>query len=440
MHSNEESVEPKLQRIAEKARSDSTGSRKNNCTRIKSRLLWGCFCALKNNKASGIDQVTKEQYAENLLENLDDLIGRLHRMAYIPQPVRRIHIPKPGSDKKRPLGIPVLEDKLVQAGLSRILQAIYEQDFIDDSYGFRPGRSCHDALRAVSETIVGCGTEFIVEADIKGFFDNVDHDQLIEFLAHRIADKRILRHIKRFLKAGISEDGACRVSDRGTPQGGVISPLLANIYLHYTLDLWFQRRFHKSCTGTARLIRYADDFVVCFKQEADAIQFRKEMEERLNQFGLEIAPEKTRSLEFGPCAQNKAKERGERKAECFDFLGFTHYCTTTRSGKRFRIGRKTISKRMSAKLKAYKQWIRANRTLPTAEIMRTTANKLRGHFAYYGMSGNGKSISCYAYEVRMLLFKWLGRRGKRGSLNYEKFDLLLKRFPLPVPRIMVKLW
>ena len=184
----------------------------------------------------------------------------------------------------------------------------------------------------------------------------------------------------------------------------------------------------------------ATRLVVCFKQEADAVRFRRVMEERLNRFGLEIAPEKTRSLEFGPSAQMKAKERGERKAECFDFLGFTHYCTTTRSGKWFRIGRKTISKRMSAKLKAYKQWIRANRTLPTVEIMRTTANKLRGHFAYYGISGNGKSISCYAYEVRMLLFKWLGRRGKRGSLNYEKFDLLLKRFPLPVPRIMVKLW
>ena len=440
MPSNEESVETKLQRIAEKARSDSSCRFTSLFHLMNHELLWGCFSALKDNKASGIDQVTKEQYAENLLENLDDLIERLHRMAYIPQPVRRIHIPKPGSDKNRPLGIPVLEDKLVQAGLSRILQAIYEEDFIDDSYGFRPGRSCHDALRAVSETISNCGTEYIVEADIKGFFDNVDHDQLMEFLDHRIADKRILRYIKRFLKAGISEDGVCRASDRGTPQGGVISPLLANIYLHYTLDLWFQRRFHKTCTGIARLIRYADDFVVCFKQEADAVRFRRVMEERLNRFGLEIAPEKTRSLEFGPSAQKKAKERGERKAECFDFLGFTHYCTTTRSGKWFRIGRKTISKRMSAKLKAYKQWIRANRTLPTAEIMRTTANKLRGHFAYYGISGNGKSISCYAYEVRMLLFKWLRRRGKRGSLNYEKFDQLLKRFPLPGARIMVKLW
>jgi len=421
MPRNEESVETKLQRIAEKARSDPKCQFTSLFHLMSGDLLWECFWQLKESRASGVDRVTKEQYAENLMDNLDDLIGRLHRMAYIPQPVRRVYIPKPGSEKKRPLGIPALEDKLVQAGLSKILQAIYEQDFIDDSYGFRPNRSCHDALRVLSQTIDRQGTEYIVEADIKGFFDNVDQDRLMDFLAHRIADKRVLRYIKRFLKAGIQEDGMYRASDRGTPQGGVISPLLANIYLHYTLDLWFQRRFHKTCTGKARYIRYADDYVACFKQEADAKRFRIEMEQRLNQFGLEIAPEKTKILEFGPLAQERAKRRGERKAETFDFLGFTHYCTTTRSSKRFRIGRKTISKRMSAKLKLYKQWLRSNRTLPTREIMRTTANKLRGHFAYYGVSGNGESISNFAYEVRMILFKWLGRRGKRKSLNFEKF-------------------
>jgi len=435
-----ESVETKLQRITEKARSDPKCRFTSLFHLMNRELLWECFWQLKENRASGIDLVTKEQYAENLMDNLDELIGRLHRMAYIPQPVRRVYIPKPGSDKKRPLGIPALEDKLVQAGLSKILQAIYEQDFIDDSYGFRPNRSCHDALRAVGQTIERQGTQYTVEADIKGFFDNVDQEQLMEFLAHRIADKRVLRYIKRFLKAGTQEDGVYRASDRGTPQGGVISPLLANIYLHYTLDLWFQQRFRKTCTGTARLIRYADDYVACFQQKADAKRFRIEMEQRLNQFGLEIALEKTKILEFGPQAQHRAKERGERKAETFDFLGFTHYCTTTRNGKRFRIGRKTISKRMSAKLKSYKQWLRVNRTLPTAEIMRTTANKLRGHYAYYGVSGNSKSISNFAYEVRMILFKWLGRRGKRGSLNFEKFDRLLQRFPLPPARILVKLW
>jgi len=439
MLSNEESVETKLKRIAEKARKDPKCRFTSLFHLMNFDLLWGCFWELKKCKASGIDQVTKDTYAEDLMGNLDDLIGRLHRMAYIPQPVLRVYIPKPGSDKMRPLGIPAMEDKLVQSGLSKILKAIYEQDFIEDSYGFRPNRGCHDALRTLNQTIEHKGTEYVVEADIKGFFDNVDQDQLMDFLAYRIADKRILRYVERFLKAGIQEDGAFRASERGTPQGGVISPLLANLYLHYTLDLWFQWRFLKTCTGTARFIRYADDFVVCFKQEADAKRFRIEMEQRLNQFGLEIAIEKTKILEFGPQAQKRAKQKGEKKAETFDFLGFTHYCTTSRSGKMFRVGRKSISKRITIKLKLFKQWIRSNRTLATAEIMETTANKLRGHYAYYGVTGNYKSINNYAYEVRRILFKWLGRRGKRGSLNFKKFGLLLQRFPLPTPRILVNL-
>lgn len=439
MPSNEESVATKLKRIAEKARKDPQCRFTSLFHLMSYDLLWECFWELKKCKASGIDHVTKEQYEENLMANLNDLVERLHRMAYIPQPVLRVNIPKPGSDKMRPLGIPTLEDKLVQSGLNKILQAIYEQDFIEDSYGFRPGRGCHDALRVLNQTVERRGTQYIVEADIRGFFDNVDQDQLMKFLAHRIADKRILRYIKRILKSGIQEEGVFRASDKGTPQGGVISPLLANLYLHYTLDLWFERVFRKTCTGITRFIRYADDFVVCFKDEADARRFRVEMEARLNQFGLEIAPEKTKILEFGPMARPRAKQRGE-KAETFDFLGFTHYCTTSRSGKMFRVGRKSISKRITAKLTLFKEWLRASRTLPTAAIMKTVANKLRGHFAYYGVTGNSKSIQNYHYEVVRLLFKWLGRRGKRGSLNYEKFKLLLQRFPLPTPRILVRLW
>lgn len=439
MPSNEESVETKLQRITSKARKDSRCRFTSLFHLMNQELLWECFWQLKDSRASGIDRITKEQYAANLMNNLDNLIGRLHRMAYIPQPVRRVYIPKAGSTKMRPLGIPVLEDKLVQAAMSQILKAIYEQDFIEDSYGFRPGRSCHDALRALNQTVKFHGTRFIVEADIKGFFDNVDHDQLMAFLGHRIADKRMTRYIKRFLKAGIQEDGRHRASERGTPQGGVISPLLANIYLHYTLDLWFQRRFAKTCRGTVRLIRYADDYVVCFRNEADAVRFRREMEERLNLFGLAIAPEKTKVLAFGPQARQWARKQG-RKAESFDFLGFTHFCSTSRNGMYFVMGRKTISKRFTAKLKVYKQWLRSNRTLPTAQIMQATAAKLQGHFGYYGISGNSRSIHSFAYEVERILFKWLGRRGKRGSLTIEKFELLLQRFPLPPPRIMVKLW
>ena len=402
-------------------------------------LLLGCFEKLRNNAASGIDGETKESYAGNLEENLVDLVGRLHRMAYIPQPVERVYIPKAGSNKKRPLGIPTLEDKIVQSGLVRILQAIYEQDFIDDSYGFRPERSCHGALRTLSQTVESGQVHHIVEADIRGFFDNVDQDHLMMFLGLRIADKRVLRYIKRFLKAGIQEDGVFRASERGTPQGGVISPLLANIYLHYTLDIWFTRRFHKSCDGEARLIRYADDFVVCFQRERDAKRFRKEMEERLNQFGLEIAPEKTQIIEFGPFAQHRAKEKGG-KATTFDFLGFTHYCSRSRNGKRYRMKRKTVGKRLNAKLKIYKEWLKKNRTLTTPEIMRKTVAKLKGHYGYYGVTDNIQGINAYYYQLRGILYKWLNRRGKKGCYSWEKFAKLMARYPLPAPKIMVKLF
>ena len=402
-------------------------------------LLLGCYERLRKNAASGIDGMTKEMYAINLEENLRDLVDRLHGMAYIPQPVERIYIPKPGSAKKRPLGIPALEDKIVQAGLVRILQAIYEQDFIDDSYGFRPGRSCHDALRTLSQTVESGQTHHIVEADIKGFFDNVDQDQLMTFLAHRIGDKRILRYIKRFLKAGIQEDGAHRASDRGVPQGGVASPLLANIYLHYTLDLWVTRKFIKSCVGQARLIRYADDFVVCFHNETDAKRFRQELEQRLQQFGLEVAPEKTQCIEFGPLARNKAKARGV-KTKTFDFLGFTHYCGKTRKGNRFRMKRKTISKRLTAKLRAYKDWLKKNRTLTTPEILHKTVQKLRGHYSYYGVTDNIHGINAYCYAVKGILYKWLNRRGKKGCYSWDKFAKLLARYPLPSPRVQVNLF
>ncbi len=256
--------------------------------------------------------MTKDLYAEDLEANLSNLIDRLHRMAYKPQPVRRKYIPKPGSTKQRPLGIPCFEDKLVQAGLVRILESVYEQDFIENSYGFRPSRSCHNALRALSEAVENNPTNHIVEADIKGFFDNVNQEWLIKFLVYRVEDKRIQRMVKRFLKAGVAEDGSVTVSDEGTPQGGVISPLLANIYLHYALDLWFEKVYRKSCKGFARLIRYADDFVVCFQYKPDAELFREELGKRMGKFGLEVEPTKTKVMEFGRFAVQNARKRGGR--------------------------------------------------------------------------------------------------------------------------------
>lgn len=438
MPSNEAPVPTKLQRIAKKASRDKGCQFTSLFHLMNKELLLECFSQLKGKAASGIDNITKEKYAINLDANLEDLIERLHNMAYKPQPVLRVYIPKPGSKQRRPLGIPALEDKLVQAGLAKILQAIYEQDFINDSYGFRPNRSCHDALRALSQSVESQPVHYLVEADIKGFFDHVDQAQLMAFIEHRIADKRVLRYIKRFLKAGIQEDGQYKANERGTPQGGVISPLLANIYLHYTLDIWFEKRVKRHSQGYTRLIRYADDYVACFQFAEDAKQFMHDMEARLNQFHLEVAPEKTKLFEFGQFAQLKANARGERAAT-FDFLGFTHYCSRSRDGKRFRMKRKTISKRFTAKLKGYKDWLKANRTLPTADILKITAAKLRGHIAYYGVTDNSRSINSFVYFVVQTLFKWLNRRGKRGCYTWEKFNKLLKLYPLPKPRIMVNL-
>jgi RNA-directed DNA polymerase len=434
-----EPVATKLRRIAEKARTEPSFKFTSLYHLMNEELLRECFQRLNKDAAAGIDKVTKEMYAENLDANLSELIERLHRMAYIPQPVRRKYIPKPGSAKQRPLGIPCFEDKLVQAGMVRILEAVYEQDFIDDSYGFRPARSCHKALRALSETVESKPVNHIVEADIKGFFDHVNQEWLMKFLAHRICDKRVQRMVKRFLKAGVAEDGTITVSDAGTPQGGVISPLLANIYLHYALDLWFEKVVRKSCTGFARMIRYADDFVVCFQYKTDAEKFRRELGIRLGRFGLEVEPTKTRVMEFGKFAVQNAKAREERPAT-FDFLGFTHYCGRSQNGKWFRMKRKTAKKRFTVKLKAFKEWLKKARTLKAVELWETAKAKLRGHYAYYGVTDNVEGVSRFAREVTKLLFKWLNRRGKRGCLSWAKFNQMLERFPLPEPRIKVNMF
>ena len=434
-----EQVATKLHRIAEKARKEPSFKFTSLFHLMNEDLLRGCFRQLRGDAAAGIDKVTKATYAERLDADLSELVERLHRMAYIPQPVRRKYIPKPGSTKQRPLGIPPLEDKLVQSGMVRIMEAVYEQDFIDDSYGFRPGRSCHQALRDLSKTVEHKPISYIVEADIKGFFDHVDHEWLMRFLAHRIGDKRILRMVRRFLKAGVSEDGSIRISNEGTPQGGVISPLLANIYLHYALDLWFEKVFRKRCRGFARLIRYADDFVVCFQYQADAEAFEAALGRRLGKFGLEIEPLKTKVLEFGRDAVRNARGKGERPMS-FDFLGFTHYCGTRRNGTGFRMKRVTSRKKFTAKLKAFKDWLKQSRTMRTGELWAIVQAKLRGHYAYYGVSDNQRGIKRFSEEVTKLLFKWLNRRGKRGCLTWEKFLLMLRLFPLPKPRVTVRMF
>lgn len=428
----------KLCRIAQKARNEPKMQFVNLFHLLKADLLRECFAKLRGDAAAGIDEITKEDYGRNLEENLAALVGRLHSMSYRPQPVRRVYIPKPGTDKQRPLGIPVLEDKLVQAAMVRILEQIYEQDFIDGSYGFRPKRSCHDALRALSETVESGVVEWIVEADIKGFFDHVDHDHLMRFLNHRVGDPRMQRMVKRFLIAGVTEEGVFTASEEGTPQGGVISPLLANMYLHYALDLWYERAFRKVCRGRTRLIRYADDFVVCFECQEDAERFRSELVTRLAKFGLEVEPSKTKVIAFGPRAAARARQEGKAKPETFDFLGFTHYCSRRKDGTGFRMKRRTARKRFRAKLAALAQWLQQNRAkMQTREFWEAAGRKLEGHCQYYGVTDNYPSLQQYVHQAERLIIKWLNRRGGKRKMTWEQFRKMAQRIPLPKPRIHV---
>jgi group II intron reverse transcriptase/maturase len=435
---NGERVETKLLRIAEKAAREPELKFVNLYYLMNEELLNDCYRRVRKDAAAGVDEVTKEEYGRNLAANLRDLVDRLHRMSYRPQAVRRTYVPKAGSDKLRPLGIPTLEDKLVGMALARILGAIYEQDFIESSYGFRPARSCHDALGALSHTVQEGNTNYIVEADIKKFFDSVDHDWMMKMLLHRVGDQRVQRLVKRFLIAGIVEDGERYKSDEGTPQGASLSPILANIYLHYALDLWFERVYRKKCKGKARLIRYADDFVVCFQNREDAMEFKAELEQRLAKFALSLEPTKTKVLEFGPCAAKSAAARGE-KPGTFDFLGFTHYNSKSATGKRYRMKRVTARKKYRAKLAEFKKWIKRARTEPLPKIMRQVAAKLRGHYSYYGVSDNSGRIGRFRQEVLDMLYKWLNRRSQKRSYNPEQFKAILYRFRLPKPRIVVNL-
>ena len=438
-HRSGEPVATKLLRIEAKARQEHGLKFVNLYYLMNEELLLRCFKQLKENKAGGIDKVTKEQYAEKLEANLEDLVNRLQRMAYRPQPVRRVYIPKAGSHKQRPLGIPCVEDKLVQAALARILGAIYEADFIENSYGFRPGRSCHDALRELSQTVEWESTNYIAEVDIKGFFDNVEQDWMMKMLGHRIGDQRVLRLVKRFLKSGVMEQGEIRTSEEGVPQGGSISPVLANVYLHYALDLWFEKVYRKSCKGKAKLIRYADDFVVCFQHREDATGFPTALTERLDKFGLEVEPTKTKVLEFGRDAVRQARARGERPGT-FEFLGFTHYCSRTKDGKRFRMKRVTSRQKLRAKLAKLKESLKQKRVLPTRWILEQVGRELRGHYSYYGVSDNHRGLVRFYREATKLLYKWLNRRSQRRSYTWTEFKKLLHYFPLPQPHVRVHLF
>jgi RNA-directed DNA polymerase len=391
------------------------------------------FHRQKKKASAGVDGVTAKDYEVNLEENLKDLCDRVHSGRYRPQPVRRTYIPK-ADGGQRPLGVPTLEDKIVQSAVAEMLSAIYEVDFLGFSYGFRPGRSPHQALDALKTAIMSRYVNWVLDADIRRFFDSVNHEWLLRMVAHRIADPRVLRLIRQWLRAGVLESGEWRESVEGTPQGAGISPLLANIFLHYSLDLWIQQWRKSQSRGSVIFVRYCDDFVIGFQYEDDARRLWTELSTRLSKFGLSLHEDKTRLLEFGKFAKGRRLKRGQRRPETFNFLGFTHYCGETRDG-RFQVIRKTQRHRMIRKLRQLRIECRRRMHAPLRDQHKWLTSVLRGHYAYYGVPCNFRSLARFLWEVGKIWFRALRHRSQKSGLNWDRFYDLLRIFPLPNPRI-----
>jgi group II intron reverse transcriptase/maturase len=423
-----------LNRLTEIAARDSKVKFTSLAHLLTEEFLKDCYRELNHQAAVGIDRVSYAFYGEDLEGNISDLAKRLREKRYRANDIRRVWIPKPDG-RQRPLGIPVLEDRIVQRCVAKILSAIYEQDFLDVSYGFREGKSGHDALKTLELSVMKGGVNYLIDVDIKGYFDHVDHKWLMRMLKERIVDRTILRLIGKWLKAGVMEEGERIRNEVGVPQGGVISPLLANIYLHYVLDLWIMRKVRRELAGRIYLIRYADDFVIGCTDREDAQKVWEMLPDRLKQFGLGLSLEKSRMMEFGRRAYLEGKKEGSRLGT-FDFLGFTHYMTCSRRGG-VRLGRKTIGKRHSRTLIALNDKLRKLRNLLSfRELHMHVCWVLKGYYNYYGFAGNAATLNKFAYAVERKWFKWLNRRSQRKSFNWEEFQERLKRFPLPRPRIV----
>ncbi len=390
------------------------------------------YRALRRDAAAGVDGETWLGYGKDLEANLRDLADRLKRGAYRAKPVRRAYIPK-SDGRQRPLGVPTLEDKIVQRSVVEVLNAIYEQDFLGFSYGFRPGRSPHQALDALA---VGIGTKkvrWVLDADIRGFFDTLDHGWLVKFVEHRVGDQRIVRLIQKWLAAGVLEDGKRTQSEVGTVQGGSISPLLANLYLHYAFDLWVQRWRERQARGDVVVVRFADDFVVGFEHRQEAEQFLAELRERFAKFGLELHPDKTRLIEFGRYAETNRRDRGDGKPETFNFLGFTHTCAWTRKGH-FTVRRQTMRTRWQAKLKEVKATLQRRMHASVAELGQYLRSVVNGHVQYYGVPLNSPSITAFRFSIGRI-WKWvLERRSQRTRVSWERMSRLIARW-LPPARV-----
>lgn len=423
------SVSSTLSALRAKASKDRKHRFRSLARLLDRQMLGEAFARLSKSAAAGMDGVTYAQYAENLEENLTGLIWRLKCGQYRAQKVRRRWIPKVGSDKLRPLGIPVVEDKIVQQAVRMILEAIWETDFVEESIGYRPGRGAHQAIMALRETLNDGCCRWVVEADIRGFFENIDHGWLVRMLEERIDDQRLIRLIVKWLKAGIlEEDGHTVDPETGTPQGGVISPVLANIYLHFVQDLWIKREVTKRCRGRVLFRRYADDSVVCFERRDDAEDYLKALPERLAKFHLELAAEKSSLVKFNRWEPDTSGR--------FTFLGFDFYWARTRRNPKYAVVKlRTTTKKFRASVLAMKEWIRKARSLKLPELLGTLRPKLQGYWNYYAVRGNSSMTARYSREVIFLLFKWLNRRSQRRSFTWSQFLQRLPSWKLPPPRI-----
>ena len=421
-----------LARVNERARRDKSARFTALLHHVDQESLERAFRRLRRSAAPGVDGETVAKYEQDLEARLRSLCDRVHRGSYRPWPVRRVHIPK-ADGGHRALGVPALEDKIVQGAVAEVLSAIYEADFLGLSYGFRPGRSPHGALDALHTALMTQYVSWVLDADIRSFFDSVDHEWLLRMLAHRIGDRRILRLIRGWLRAGAMEAKEWRETKEGTPQGAGISPLLANVFLHYALDLWVHQARRRNARGRIIFVRYSDDFVMGFQHESEARKMLADLRERLAKFGLALHDDKTRLIEFGRFAAERRRRRGEERPPTFAFLGFTHYCAWSRDG-RFVVKRRTDRRRRSRKLHEVRAEMRRRMHTPMAAQQRYLASVLRGHYAYYGLPSNWHPMEGFHQEVRRIWYRTLYRRSQR-RLTWQRFSALMLRFPLPTPHI-----
>lgn len=431
-------METKLERITDKSSHETRPKYTSLYHLLNEELLTQCHKELDGRKAVGVDGMTKEEYGQNLKENIRNLVERLKNKAYKPAPSLRIYIPK-GNGKMRPLGITAYEDKIVQLGLKKIIEAVYEPKFCGNMYGFRPEKNCHMALKEMIGQITRKRINYIVDADIKGFFDHMNHEWVLKFVGYYIQDPNILRLVEKYLKAGVLESGEYHAAEEGSSQGNIISPLLGNIYMHHVLNLWYREYWTKGGSGDNFLVNYADDYIAGFENKWEAGKYYEQMKERLGKFGLEIETSKSRLIEFGRYAKERRKRKGKGKPETFDFLGLTFYCGESRKGT-FVVKAKTSGKKYRMKIKELKKWLRGRLTKPVRETMEKLNRKLSGHYRYYGVTYNIPMLKKYHYNATKLLYGMMNRRSQKRSYNWEGFREMLKYYPLAYPKRYVNLY